>query len=123
MAVKPSSTTGTVAPDVFQLEDVERPDTRERRGPGRIPFLDREPDGLRLAQGKPLFARFFTGLRRPKRRILGSELRPDEVAAVGTAVTEFEVGDWVFGASGFDAHAEFTCEPESSATGRTFPPA
>ena len=65
-------------------------------------------------QGKPFFARFFTGLRRPKRRILGSELA-GEVAAVGTAVTEFEVGDRVFGASGFDAHAEFACKPESSA--------
>jgi len=53
----------------------------------------------------------MTGLRRPKRRILGSELA-GEVEAVGKAVTEFEVGDRVFGVNYFGAHAEFVCMPE-----------
>ena len=49
---------------------------------------------------------------RPKRGILGSELA-GEVEAVGAAVTEFEVGDEVFGVKGSGAHAEFTCIRES----------
>jgi len=37
-----------------------------------------------------------------------------EVEAVGAAVTEFEVGDHVFGVKGFGAHAEFVCLRESA---------
>ena len=43
-----------------------------------------------------VFSRLFAGLRRPKRTILGSEFA-GVVAAVGSAVTEFSVGDEVFG--------------------------
>ena len=37
-----------------------------------------------------------------------------EVEAVGAAVTEFEVGDLVFGVKGSGAHAEFVCMRESA---------
>jgi NADPH:quinone reductase-like Zn-dependent oxidoreductase len=47
------------------------------------------------------------GLLRPKRRILGLELA-GEVEAVGSAVTDFEVGDRVFGMRN-GAHAEYAC--------------
>jgi NADPH2:quinone reductase len=36
-----------------------------------------------------------------------------EVEGVGAAVTEFEVGDHVFGVKGFGSHAEFTCIREA----------
>lgn len=50
----------------------------------------------------------FKALRRPRQRILGSELA-GEVAAVGEAVTGFAVGDRVFGvnAGRYGAHAEY----------------
>ena len=38
-----------------------------------------------------------------------------EVEAIGSAVTEFEVGDHVFGIKGFGAHAEFVCMRERAA--------
>jgi NADPH:quinone reductase-like Zn-dependent oxidoreductase len=55
-----------------------------------------------------LLSRSISGLRRPRQRILGSELA-GEVVAVGAAVTDFTVGDRVFGDSGFrfGAHAEY----------------
>jgi NADPH:quinone reductase-like Zn-dependent oxidoreductase len=67
-------------------------------------------------KAEPFISRFFSGLRRPKRKILGSELA-GEVEAVGAAVSEFEVGDHVFGSSAwkFGAHAEFICMRESAA--------
>jgi NADPH:quinone reductase-like Zn-dependent oxidoreductase len=62
----------------------------------------------------PFFARFFTGLHRPKERILGSDFA-GEVDAVGAAVTEFAVGDHVVGSTGgFRANAEFVCVRESA---------
>ena len=61
----------------------------------------------------PWFIRLFAGLRRPKRTILGSEFA-GVVAEVGSAVTEFAVGDEVFGvnADRFGAHAEYLCVRE-----------
>jgi NADPH:quinone reductase-like Zn-dependent oxidoreductase len=51
------------------------------------------------------FTRLFTGLRRPRPPITGSEFAGD-VEAVGPAVTSFRVGDAVFGLADA-AHAEF----------------
>jgi len=94
-------------PDVLRLEDVERPVPKEDEVLVRIhaTTVNRTDCGARAAE--PFFSRFFTGLRRPKRRILGTELA-GEVEAVGAAVTEFEVGDRVFGMR-TGAHAEFVC--------------
>jgi NADPH:quinone reductase-like Zn-dependent oxidoreductase len=64
-----------------------------------------------MRRARPLIWRFMLGLRRPKRRILGLELA-GEVEAVGAAVTDFEVGDRVFGMKS-GAHAEYVCVRET----------
>ena len=43
-----------------------------------------------------MFVRLFTGLVRPRVRILGNEFA-GQVEAVGSGVTSFAVGDRVFG--------------------------
>ena len=48
-----------------------------------------------MRAAEPFFVRFLTGLRLPRRRILGMEVA-GEVEAVGAAVTEFKAGDEVF---------------------------
>ncbi len=101
-------------PDVLRLDDVERPVPNEDEVLVKIhaTTVARSDCGWRGA--KPFFTRLFTGLRRPRRRILGSELA-GEVEAVGAAVSEFAVGDHVFGTTGgFGAHAEFICMRESA---------
>jgi NADPH:quinone reductase-like Zn-dependent oxidoreductase len=100
-------------PDVLRVEDVERPVPKEDEILVQIhaTTVDRTDCGWR--SGKPFFVRYFIGLLRPKQRILGMELA-GEVEAVGAAVTEFEVGDQVFGIKGFGAHAEFVCLRESA---------
>lgn len=100
-------------PEVLRLEDVERPVPKDGEVLVRVraTTVNRSDTGYR---GPEYFiSRFFTGLRRPKWRISGYEFA-GEVEAVGAAVTEFGVGDRVFGAnpSGFGAHAEFLCVPE-----------
>ncbi len=95
-------------PEVQRLEDVARPVPKEDEVLVRIhaTTVNRTDCGWRSA--KPFFVRYFIGLRGPKQKILGMELA-GEVEAVGTAVTDFEVGDQVFGVKSFGAHAEFVC--------------
>jgi NADPH:quinone reductase-like Zn-dependent oxidoreductase len=95
-------------PEVQRLEDVARPVPKEDEVLVKIhaTTVNRTDCGWRSA--KPFFVRSFIGLRGPKQKILGMELA-GEVEAVGADVTEFQVGDQVFGVKSFGAHAEFVC--------------
>ncbi len=108
-------------PDVLRLEEVERPVPKDDEVLVKIhaTTVNRTDCGLRSAEF--FISRFATGLLRPKRKILGSELA-GEVEAVGAAVKDFVVGDRVFGvnqygfrevAYAFGAHADFVCMRES----------
>jgi len=99
-------------PEVLRLEEVERPEPFDRQVLVRVhaTTVNRTDSGLRSAE-LPI-SRFVTGLRRPKNRILGMEFA-GEVETVGAAVTEFKVGDQVFGVTGSGAHAEFVCVREA----------
>jgi len=57
-----------------------------------------------------LLSRVMSGIRGPRQPILGSEFA-GEVVSLGASVTEFAVGDFVFGTTGlgFGAYAEFMC--------------
>lgn len=100
-------------PEVLRLAEVERPvpNDDEVLVKIRATTVTRTDTGLRSAD---LFiTRFFTGLLRPKNKILGMEFS-GEVEAIGSAVTEFKVGDHVFGGKEYGAHAEFLCIRESA---------
>jgi NADPH:quinone reductase-like Zn-dependent oxidoreductase len=106
-------------PNVLRLDEVERPVPKDDEILVRIHATTVNRTDCHLRAADPFLWRFFAGLRRPKWRILGSELA-GEVEAVGAAVTQFEVGDHVFGAKaylseGFGAHAEFASIRESGA--------
>jgi NADPH:quinone reductase-like Zn-dependent oxidoreductase len=98
-------------PEVLRLADIPRPVPNENEVLVKVhaTSVTRTDCGFRAAE--PFFARIFTGLLRPKRRTPGMELA-GEVEAVGAAVTEFEVGDEVFGIRG-GANAEYVCVRES----------
>ena len=99
-------------PEVLRVGEVERPAPAEdevlvrvhastvtRGDAGRVRFQDYR------------FARVFTGIRRPRRTTLGTELA-GRVEEVGAAVTELRVGDDVFGVKG-GANAEYVTVRES----------
>ena len=100
-------------PEVLRLDEVERPVPKEDEILVKIhaSTVTRTDSGLRSAE--VFISRFVTGLLRPKRKILGLELA-GEVEAVGAAVSEFEIGDRVFGVRS-GAHAELVCVRESGA--------
>ncbi len=96
------------SPDVLVLDDIPTPTPRanEILVKVRATTINRTDCAMRKAD--PFVWRFYLGLTRPKHPILGSEFAGD-VAAVGTDVTSFSVGDQVFGLSNFGAHAEYLC--------------
>jgi NADPH:quinone reductase-like Zn-dependent oxidoreductase len=109
-------------PEVLRLEDVERPVPKEDEVLVRIhaTTVNRLDCATREANRRSglvamLLSRLISGVRRPRRRILGSEFA-GEVQAAGAAVSEFAVGDQVFGTTGlrFGGHAEFICVRESA---------
>jgi NADPH:quinone reductase-like Zn-dependent oxidoreductase len=100
-------------PEVLRLEEVERPVPKDDEVLVRVhaTTVTRTDTGLRSAEF--FISRFVTGLRRPKQRTPGLELA-GVVEEVGSAVTEFEVGDEVFGVHS-GAHAEYVCVRETGA--------
>jgi NADPH:quinone reductase-like Zn-dependent oxidoreductase len=101
-------------PEILHIEDVERPVPKDDEVLIRIRATTVTQTDTHLRVARPVFWRLLLGLRRPRRRILGVELA-GEVEAVGRGVTEFSVGDDVFGTNWFGAHAEFICLRESAA--------
>ena len=99
-------------PEVLRVDEVERP------VPGEDELLVRvhassvtrgEAMGVRSEDYR--FARILTGIRRPRRTSHGSEFA-GVVEEIGAAVTEFRVGDEVFGVKG-GANAEYVTVRES----------
>jgi NADPH:quinone reductase-like Zn-dependent oxidoreductase len=104
-------------PEVLRIEEIPRPVPEDDEVLVRIHATGVTRSDAHLRAGDPFVSRFQSGLSRPKRRILGHELA-GEVEAVGAAVTEFEVGDRVFGALPYlalstGAHAEYMSVPET----------
>jgi NADPH:quinone reductase-like Zn-dependent oxidoreductase len=91
-------------PEVLHLEDVGSPVAAEGEVLVRVHASTVTQTDCHMRRARPVFWRFMLGLRRPKRRILGSEFA-GEVESVGPGVTSLAPGDRVFGMR-IGAHAE-----------------
>ena len=98
-------------PEVLRIEDVERPVPNDDEVLVKVHATTVNRTDTHMRAARPFLWRFMLGLRRPKRRILGLEFA-GEVVAVGANVTEFEVGDRVFGLRS-GSHAEYICAREA----------
>jgi len=97
-------------PDVLRLADVERPVPKDDEVLVKVHATTVTQTDCHMRKASPFIWRFMLGLRRPKRRILGLEFA-GVIEAVGSAVTEFDVGDRVFGLRN-GSHAEYVCVRE-----------
>jgi NADPH:quinone reductase-like Zn-dependent oxidoreductase len=104
------------APSVVRIEETTAPVAGEKEVLIRIKAALVTSADSAFRQGKPFAARLFTGLFRPRKPVLGTELS-GVIEAVGNNVTLFRVGDEVFAATGAQcgAHAEYIVLPESGA--------
>jgi len=100
-------------PAVLSIRELEDPVPQPHEVLVRVraTTVTRSDCGFRAAD--PFFSRVFTGLRAPKRKVVGMELA-GVVEAVGDEVTEFSPGDRVFGLRG-GANAELVCVREQGA--------
>ena len=100
-------------PDVVEVADVPRPDAKAGRVVVRVVAVavtsgDARIRGARFPAGFGVLSRLAFGIRRPRRRILGSAFS-GVVTEVGPRVTGVAVGDEVCGMAGIGmgAHAEY----------------
>jgi NADPH:quinone reductase-like Zn-dependent oxidoreductase len=103
-------------PEVVQLSEVHKPTPKHNEVLIKVhaATVNRTDCGFRSAQY--FIVRFFSGLLRPKNKVLGNEFA-GEIEAIGTNVKSFKIGDKVFGYNEqqFGAHAEYMVMPENDA--------
>ena len=101
------------SPDVLRIAEVDQPVPKADEVLVRVRASTVSQTDTHIRRADPFFWRLIGGFRRPRRRTLGTELS-GEVAAVGSEVTEFKVGDAVFGqpSNYVGAHAEYICMRE-----------
>jgi NADPH:quinone reductase-like Zn-dependent oxidoreductase len=105
------------SPDVLSLKEVDRPVVGKAGVLVQIHATSVHAGDWHLMRGTPWLARLmFGGLFKPKTKILGTDMA-GVVEEIGSEVTQFKLGDHVFGdlsESGFGGFAEYVCVPESA---------
>lgn len=112
-------------PEVLELKEVAKPVPGDHEVLIKVHATTVTSGDYRLRSFKIpsllfwLPGRLYSGLIRPKRTILGTELS-GEIEAVGKAVESFKEGDrvFVFTGSGLGAYAEYICLPETAAVAK-----
>jgi NADPH:quinone reductase-like Zn-dependent oxidoreductase len=104
------------SPDVLQLKEVEKPTPKDNEVLIRVYATTVNRTTCAMLRAKPFIMRFFTGLLKPNKPILGTDFA-GKIEAVGKNVASFTVGDRVFGFDdgGLSSHAQYMTLSEDNA--------
>lgn len=102
------------SPDVLQLIETEKPVPKDHQVLVRVYAAAANPlDWHRMRADPSLLVRLTEGFTKPKDPKLGADIA-GRVEAVGQAVTQFKVGDAVFGEIGSGGFAEYALAPQEA---------
>jgi NADPH:quinone reductase-like Zn-dependent oxidoreductase len=99
-------------PDVVQITDVEPPVPNDLEVLIKVRAASVNPYDWHFMRGLPYVLRLMAGLRKPKDTRLGADVA-GQVEAIGRNVTQFSIGDEVFGTSR-GAFAQYARASEST---------
>ncbi|WP_336514442.1 NAD(P)-dependent alcohol dehydrogenase [Pollutibacter soli] len=83
-------------PEVLQLEEVDKPIVKDDHILVKVVANSANPADWHILRGKPFFARFTSGLFKPKEKIAGADFA-GIVVETGAKTNRCKVGDRVFG--------------------------
>ena len=95
-------------PSVLEIDNIQRPIPKDNEVLVRVYAATVNRTDCAILRAKPFIMRFVVGFFRPNNPITGTDFA-GEVEAIGNAVTNFRVGDKVFGFGdeGLNSHAEY----------------
>jgi NADPH:quinone reductase-like Zn-dependent oxidoreductase len=101
-------------PEVLHIKEVEKPSSGDNEVLIKVYAVSINDWDWALLQ-TDLFNRLMSGLNKPKKQIVGSDIA-GRIEAVGKHVQKFKIGDEVFGdlSGRWGGLAEYVCAPESS---------
>ncbi|NOU47163.1 MAG: NAD(P)-dependent alcohol dehydrogenase [Bacteroidales bacterium] len=101
-------------PEVLQHKEENKPIPKNNELLIRVCTVFVGIEDIMQRKGKPYFGRFFVGLTKPRKPILGTEFC-GEIEEIGKDVRLFKKGDSVFGVTGadFGCYAEYICMHEA----------
>ena len=100
------------APEVYTIEDREKPTPKPDEVLIKVHAASITPSDAAFRKGDPFIVKLIYGLNKPRHEIPGVEFA-GIIEAVGDEVSNFKVGDEIFGMSPntFGAHAEYVALP------------
>jgi NADPH:quinone reductase-like Zn-dependent oxidoreductase len=98
-------------PDVLRCEEIEKPAPGDNEVLLQVRAAALNPYDWHFMRGEPYAVRLMAGIGKPKNKRLGADVA-GVVEAVGRSVTQFRVGDAVYGVCR-GAFAEYVCVAES----------
>jgi len=102
-------------PDVLNIESIPVPQPKDKDVLVKVHYSTVNRTDCGFLRAAPFIVRAVAGWTKPKSTVLGCEFS-GKVVAIGNAVTDYEIGDRVFGFKdddfGFGGHAQYTCMPE-----------
>lgn len=103
------------APKFLQMNEVEKPSPKDNEILIKIHASSVSSGDARMRRADPFIIRLIFGFKRPRKPVLGVVVA-GEIEAIGKSVSNYKVGDQIFGSSGmnFGAHAEYLTVSEDA---------